>query len=130
MRNERPQVGDVVQVGGQGRGMVVLSPEQLTDRWWEGEPEAVVCGWTEGGVARDGIYRASDLEVVGSQRRRSDREVYDKMTAIAVETITAMAVEKRHLAARAAFQMWLALAGPMASDNDALRLQQLVDRSE
>lgn len=126
----RPEVGDVVQAGGKGRGMVVQNPEAFEGCWWKDEPDAVVCAWTEHGVTRDAVYLVDELQVVGAQRRRSDREIYEKMTEVAIETITIMALKRRHKEALGAFEMWRALAGPMACDSDALRMQQLVNRAE
>jgi len=123
------KVGDIVQESGHGRGMVIANPEKFKDRWWDNVPGAVVCEWTEDERPRDLVYLVRDLELVGSQRRRSDSEVYEKMTAAAIQAITALATNGNHQQALGAFKMWSALAGPLAHDTDALRLQQLVDRA-
>jgi hypothetical protein len=125
----RFKAGDIVQEGGHGRGMVVADADKFKDRWWDNVPDAVVCEWVEDGQPRDLVYLARDLELVGSQRRRSDTELYEKMTAVALQSITDLAIEGNHQQALGAFKMWAALAGPLACDNDTLRLQQLVDRA-
>lgn len=125
----RFKAGDIVQEHGHGRGMVVADAEKYRDRWWNDIADAVVCEWTEDGYPRGLVYRAQDLELVGSQRRRSDTELYEKMTAVAMQSITDFSIQGNHQQALGAFKMWAALAGPLACDDDALRLQQLVDRA-
>lgn len=124
----RPEPGDIVQHFGVGRGMLVLDANSHPDRWWP--DDAALCAWTEHGQKHTLLYPVINLEIVGTRRRRSDREVYDKLTAIAIETITAMAADKRHERARGAFRLWSDLVGALADEHDALRLQQLVNRSE
>jgi hypothetical protein len=125
----RFKAGDIVQERGHGRGMVVADSKKFEAPWWGDVPDAVACEWTEDGYPRDMVYRAQDLELVGSQRRRSDAELYEKLTSLAVQLITEMAIEGNHHQALGAFRMWAGLTGPQSRDDDALRLQQLVDRA-
>lgn len=50
MATKPVEEGDIVQVGGHGRGMVVVNPDVGVDATWEGISNAVVCEWTGDGI--------------------------------------------------------------------------------
>ena len=128
MEASRPQEGDIVQVRGHGRGMLVVNDGLGLQARWEGIPDAVVCEWHVKGVIHREGFAAGDLEVVGSRQRQSHPEIYGWITAGAVATITDLVAEGLREQALGAMRMWSETVGVVATDEDRLRLQQLVDR--
>jgi hypothetical protein len=137
MEAKKLNEGDIVQVGGHGRAMVVINADLGDDATWEGIPHAVVCEWVNDGAVMHEGYAAEQLEVVGSVARRSSAEVYAWITAHATATIarlasgwqseTAPELIVRRSMAIGALQLWQAQAGPAALDADRERLQTLID---
>lgn len=128
MNNKRPVEGDIVQVAGHGRAMIVVIPDLGEQATWEGIANAVVCEWKSNGTTYHEGFAPIHLEVVGSVLRRSNDEVYDGLTATAIATITALVADGLREQALGALRIWSDLAARMARDEDRLRLQQLVDR--
>lgn len=122
------QDGDIVQHLGRGVGMRVVITDEERERDQGRTPEWVACEWQLDGVTHRSPRLHDELELVGSRQRQSHEEIYAWITSGAVASVTALISEGRREQALGAMRMWSDTVGMAATDEDRLRLQQLVDR--
>lgn len=127
VRKKLPKAGAIVQIRGHGQAMVVSYTERGDLLDMPGIKHAAMCEWTEEKTLRHETYNVNDLEVVGTVYRLSQNEIYEWLTARAIGTVRALAAEGKPEMARGAVRMWFESVGPMAADEDYLRLQKLVE---